>query len=62
MQAALALRDPVTGTVPIANANYATANAGDAVLWNHTEALQLFNDLKNGKTVPSGLLNGTKVG
>ena len=62
MQAALALRDPVTGTVPIADANYATANAGDAVLWNHTEALQLFNDLKNGKTVPSGLLNGTKVG
>ena len=62
VQAALALRDPVTGTVPIANANYVTANAGDAVLWNHTEALQLFNDLKNGKTVPSGLLNGTKVG
>ena len=61
-QAALALRDPVTGTVPIANANYVTANAGDAVLWNRTEALQLFNDLKNGKTVPSGLLNGTKVG
>ena len=61
-QAALALRDPVTGTVPIANANYVTANAGDAVLWNRAEALQLFNDLKNGQAVPSGLLNGTKVG
>jgi len=62
VQAALALRDPLTGTVPIANANYATSNAGDAVLWNRTEALALFNALKNGKPVPSDLLNGTKVG
>jgi LCP family protein required for cell wall assembly len=56
-----ALRDPLTGTVPIANANYYT-NAGDSVLWNHTEALALFNALKNGQSVPSSLLNGTKVG
>jgi anionic cell wall polymer biosynthesis LytR-Cps2A-Psr (LCP) family protein len=59
---ALALRDPETGTVPIADANYITANAGDAVLWNQTEALALFTALKNGQTVPSSLLSGTKVG
>jgi LCP family protein required for cell wall assembly len=57
--AAMALRDPQTGTVPIANANYVTANAGDAVLWNRTAALELFNALKNGQTVPASLLSGT---
>ncbi len=62
VSAALALRDPLTGTVPIANANYITANAGDAVQWNSTEALALFNALKNGQAVPSSLLSGTKVG
>jgi LCP family protein required for cell wall assembly len=60
--AALALRDPLTGTVPIANANYITSNAGDAVQWNQSEARQLFNALKNGQSVPSGLLSGTTVG
>jgi LCP family protein required for cell wall assembly len=62
VQAAMALRDPQTGTVPIANANYETSNAGDAVQWNQTEALALFNALKNGQPVPSDLLSGTKVG
>jgi LCP family protein required for cell wall assembly len=62
VSAAQALRDPQTGTVPIANANYITSNAGDAVQWNQTEALALFNALKNGQPVPSGLLSGTKVG
>ena len=62
IQAALALRNPLTGTVPIANANYYTTNAGDAVQWNSTEALELFNALKNGQTVPPGLLSGTTIG
>jgi anionic cell wall polymer biosynthesis LytR-Cps2A-Psr (LCP) family protein len=62
LQVATALRNPQTGTVPVADANYETANAGDAVLWNRTEALQLFNALKNDQPVPSGLLSGTKVG
>jgi LCP family protein required for cell wall assembly len=61
-QAALALRNPETGTVPIANANYETSNAGDAVQWNQTEALALFKALQNNKPIPSGLLSGTKVG
>ena len=59
---AFALRDPLTGTIPIADANYLTANAGDAVLWNRTEALALFNALQNNQPVPKGLLSGTTVG
>ncbi len=62
LQAALALRNPQTGTVPVADANYQTANAGDALLWNRSEALQLFNDLKNNQQVPADLLKGTTVG
>jgi LCP family protein required for cell wall assembly len=62
IKVAFALRSPQTGTVPIANANYVTANAGDAVLWNRGEALSLFNALKNDQKVPANLLSGTKVG
>jgi LCP family protein required for cell wall assembly len=62
VQMAMALRDPLTGTVPIANANYLTTNAGDAVQWNQSQALALFNALKNGQPVPKGLLSGTTVG
>ena len=61
VQAAFALRGPQTGTVPIANANLQTS-AGDAVQWNKTQALELFNALKAGKPVPAGLLTGTKLG
>ena len=62
LKVALALRNPETGTVPVADANYETANAGDAVLWNRSEALQLFDDLKNDQKVPADLLSGTIVG
>jgi LCP family protein required for cell wall assembly len=61
LQVAFALRGPETGTVPIANANFQTS-AGDAVLWDKTHALQLFNALQAGKPVPAGLLTGTKLG
>ena len=61
LQVAQALRGPQTGTVPIANANYPTP-AGDAVQWDQSQALELFNALKAGKAVPAGLLSGTKVG
>jgi LCP family protein required for cell wall assembly len=56
-----ALKSPLTTTVPIANPNYSTS-AGDAVLWNKSQALELFNDLAQGKAVPSSLITGTKVG
>ena len=61
LQVAFALRNPQTGTVPIANANLATP-AGDSVEWDQAQALQLFNALKQDKKVPAGLLAGTKVG
>jgi LCP family protein required for cell wall assembly len=56
---AFALRHPETTTVPIANANFSTA-AGSAVLWNHDQALRLFNALKNDQNVPPGLLTGSR--
>jgi LCP family protein required for cell wall assembly len=58
IQAGLALRGPQTGTVPIADANYQTS-AGDAVKWDSAKAVQLFNDLKNGKAVPASLLKAS---
>jgi LCP family protein required for cell wall assembly len=61
VHAASALRNPQTGTVPIANNNYYTS-AGDSVLWNTTRATELFNALKNDSTVPRGLLSGTTTG
>jgi LCP family protein required for cell wall assembly len=61
-RAALALRDPLTGTVPVADANYITSNAGDALLWNQAQASELFSALRDGKAVPPGLLSGTTVG
>jgi LCP family protein required for cell wall assembly len=62
LKVAQALRKPVTGTVPIANAAYQTSNAGEAVLWNRSQALVLFNALQKDKPIPTGLLSGTKVG
>jgi LCP family protein required for cell wall assembly len=61
LQAAFALRNPQTGTVPIENANFETS-AGDSVEWNRPQALELFNALQQGKPVPAGLLSGTQVG
>ena len=61
-QVSQALKDPLTTTVPIANANYQTSNAGDAVQWDRTQALELFNDLAQDKPVPASLISGTKVG
>jgi LCP family protein required for cell wall assembly len=61
VHAASALRNPVTGTVPIANSNYYTS-AGDSVQWNKTLATELFSALKNDSAIPKGLLSGTTVG
>jgi hypothetical protein len=47
---------------PVAEANYITANAGDALLWNRSQALELFAALQNDKPVPAGLLTWTTVG
>jgi LCP family protein required for cell wall assembly len=60
IRAAFALRHPETTTVPIANANYYTPNAGDAVQWNSVAATQLFNDLKYDRPVPKSLITGSR--
>jgi LCP family protein required for cell wall assembly len=57
---AFALRQPQTTTVPIANSNYATA-AGDAVLWDSTQAGRLFRDLNSDSPVPKRLLTGSRL-
>ena len=61
VHAASALRDPETGTVPIADNNYYTS-AGDTVLWNKTQATELFSALKNDSAIPKGVLSGTTIG
>jgi LCP family protein required for cell wall assembly len=60
LQLALALRNPQTTTVPIANANYSTA-AGDAVLWDNARANRLFRDLNHDRPVPKSLLTGSHL-
>ncbi len=62
IQVAMALRNPESGTVPVANPNFVTSNAGDAVQLDQAGAVELFNALKDGKAVPKGLLGGTEVG
>jgi LCP family protein required for cell wall assembly len=61
IQVGFALRNPQTTTVPIANANYPTSNAGDAVLLDTALAHQLFHDLATGHAVPKQLLSGSKL-
>ncbi|HEX6452038.1 MAG TPA: LCP family protein [Trebonia sp.] len=61
LQAAMALQNPESGTVPISNPAYFTS-AGEAVEWNQSEALQLFNALQKDQPVPAALLKGTQVG
>jgi LCP family protein required for cell wall assembly len=61
LSAGRALRDPLTTTVPIANANYYTA-AGDSVQWNSAAATQLFTDLQSGQPVPANLITGSTLG
>jgi len=59
---AFALRNPQTTTVPIANPNYVTSNAGDAVLLDTTAMHTLFGDLRTDHKVPKSLLTGSSLG
>ncbi len=61
VEVAMALRSPLTTTVPIADSNYSTP-AGDAVLWSSTQAKELFTALQNGQTVPKDLITGSQLG
>jgi LCP family protein required for cell wall assembly len=59
VQVAFALRHPITTTVPIASANYVTSTGEDAVLWDRTRALALFNAMNAGNPIPPGLITGS---
>jgi LCP family protein required for cell wall assembly len=60
LQLALALRNPQTTTVPIADANFQTP-AGDAVLWDHPQAQRLFHYLNHDQPVPKSMLTGSHL-
>jgi len=57
---AFALRNPVTTTVPIANAGLSTI-VGSAVAWNTAAARQFFGDLAHDTPLPRNLISGTSV-
>ncbi len=60
VQVAFALRHAKTTTVPIGGSE--TLAVGDVLVWNHTQALRMFNAMKNGQPVPKSLITGSKVG
>jgi LCP family protein required for cell wall assembly len=60
VQVAFALRHPETTTVPIGPSE--TLAVGDVLIWDHAQALRMFNAMKNGQPVPKSLITGSKVG
>jgi LCP family protein required for cell wall assembly len=61
VQVALALKNPLTTTVPIANANYETS-AGDSILLDSAKSAELFKDLNTGQPIPRDLITGSTLG
>jgi LCP family protein required for cell wall assembly len=59
LQVALALRNPITTTVPISG-GFVTSSGEDALQWNRTQALQLFHDLNNDQKLSKDLITGSK--
>jgi LCP family protein required for cell wall assembly len=60
IQIALAPKDPVTTTAPIANSNYLVDNQ-DALLLNTAELHELVKALNNGTRIPKGLISGSTL-
>ncbi|HTT53978.1 MAG TPA: LCP family protein [Streptosporangiaceae bacterium] len=59
IRVAFALRHPETTTVPIGSETLLAV--GDVVIWNHTQATELFNAMKNDTPVPKSLITGSKL-
>ena len=59
LQVALALRNPITTTVPISG-GFITSSGQDALKWDSAKALKLFRELNNDEKISKGLLTGTK--
>ena len=60
VQVAFALRHSETTTVPIGGSE--TLAVGDVLVWDHNQALRMFDAMKNGQPVPKRLITGSKVG
>lgn len=60
LQVGMALQSPASGTVPIADPALPT-DAGEAVEWDHSQALQMFDDMKQDTPLPANLLKGTEA-
>ena len=60
VQVAFALRHAETTTVPIGGSE--TLAVGDVLVWDHNQALRMFDAMKNGQPVPKRLITGSKVG
>jgi len=58
---AQALRNPLTTTVPNSSGGYIT-DVGDVLVWNHSQASQLFTALQDDQPVPANLISGSKLG
>ena len=59
LQVALALRNPITTTVPIAG-SFVTSTGEDALQWNHDAASKLFSELNNDQKISKDLISGSK--
>ncbi len=60
VQVALALKNPITTTVPIANPNY-VVNGQDALLLDSTKLAELDKALNDGTAIPKGLISGSTL-
>jgi hypothetical protein len=59
LKVALALRNPITTTVPIAG-SFTTSTGESALQWNRTQALTLFRELNKDEKVSKSLITGSK--
>jgi LCP family protein required for cell wall assembly len=60
LQVALALKNPITTTVPIANSNY-FVNGQDALLLDTTKLAELDKALNDNTHIPRGIITGSKL-
>jgi LCP family protein required for cell wall assembly len=59
LKVALALRNPITTTVPIAG-SFTTSTGESALQWNRTQALTLFRELNKDEKISKSLITGSK--
>ncbi|MGN6678330.1 MAG: LCP family protein, partial [Streptosporangiaceae bacterium] len=59
LQVALALRNPLTTTVPISG-SFVTSSGQDALKWDTPKARELFRELNKDQKISKGLIQGSK--